>query len=150
VQIGTVADVDRRSRFDAILYIDVLEHIEDDRREAERAAALLSQGGSLIVLSPAFPLLYSEFDRALGHFRRYTRRSLAAVMPPTLTRRRLEYLDSVGFLASLGNRLLLKQELPTARQIALWDRVMVPASRVVDPVLARGFGRSVLAVYERS
>jgi hypothetical protein len=102
------------------------------------------------VLSPAFPLLYSEFDRALGHFRRYTRRSLAAVMPPTLTRRRLEYLDSVGFLASLGNRLLLKQELPTARQIALWDRVMVPASRVVDPVLARGFGRSVLAVYERS
>jgi 2-polyprenyl-3-methyl-5-hydroxy-6-metoxy-1,4-benzoquinol methylase len=149
VKIGTTADIDSASRFDAILYIDVLEHIEDDRGEMARAAGLLAPGGHLVVLSPAFPSLYSEFDRSVGHFRRYTRKSLAAVMPETVTRRRLVYLDSVGFLASLGNRLLLRQDLPTSRQIALWDRLMIPLSRVVDPVVLRAFGRSVLGVYQR-
>jgi SAM-dependent methyltransferase len=149
VQIGTTADLDPSSRFDTILYIDVLEHIEDDRAEMARAAELLAPRGALIVLSPAFQQLFSDFDRSVGHFRRYTRASLAEVMPPSLRRVRLAYLDSVGFLASLSNRALLRQALPTRRQIALWDRVMIPASRVLDPLLARSFGRSVLAVYER-
>jgi len=149
VQIGTTADLDPSSRFDTILYIDVLEHIEDDRAEIARAAKLLAPRGALIVLSPAFQQLFSDFDRSVGHFRRYTRASLAEVMPPSLRRVRLRYLDSVGFLASLSNRALLRQALPTRRQIALWDRVMIPASRVLDPLLARSFGRSVLAVYER-
>ena len=149
VQIGTTADLDPRSRFDTILYIDVLEHIEDDRAEVARAAQLLAPRGALIVLSPAFQQLFSDFDRSVGHFRRYTRASLAEVMPPSVRQVRLRYLDSVGFLASLSNRALLRQALPTRRQIALWDRVMIPASRVLDPLLARSFGRSVLAVYER-
>jgi len=149
VQIGTTADLDPRSRFDTILYIDVLEHIEDDRAEIARAAELLAPRGAVIVLSPAFQQLFSDFDRSVGHFRRYTRASLAEVMPPSVRQVRLRYLDSVGFLASLSNRALLRQALPTRRQIALWDRVMIPASRVLDPLLARSFGRSVLAVYER-
>lgn len=150
VQIGTIADLEPKSRFDTILYIDVLEHIEDDRLEMQRAANLLVPGGSLVVLSPAFQQLYSEFDKALGHYRRYTRSSLAAVMPTTVKCVRLIYLDCVGFMASFANRALLRQELPSSRQIALWDRVMIPASRVLDPVFARGFGRSVLGIYERA
>jgi hypothetical protein len=150
VQIGTTLDVNPRSRFDTILYIDVLEHIEDDRGEMSRAAELLAPRGTLIVLSPAFQLLFSEFDRSVGHYRRYTRASLAAVMPASLRQLRLRYIDSVGFMASLANRALLRQELPSRRQIALWDRVMIPASRVLDPLLAHSFGRSVLAVYERA
>jgi SAM-dependent methyltransferase len=150
VQIGTTADIDAQSRFDTILYIDVLEHIEDDRAEMARAASLLSPRGTVIVLSPAFQLLFSEFDRSLGHYRRYTRASLAAVMPPSLRKVRLKYFDAVGFMASLANRALLRQDLPTKQQIALWDRVMIPASRIVDPLLAHGFGRSVIAVYERA
>ena len=140
----------RRSRFDTILYIDVLEHIEDDRGEMSRAAELLAPRGTLIVLSPAFPLLFSEFDRSVGHYRRYTRASLAAVMPASLRQVRLRYIDSVGFMASLANRALLRQELPSRRQIALWDRVMIPVSRVLDPLLVHSFGRSILAVYERA
>jgi len=149
VQIGTTADVNRRSRFDTILYIDVLEHIEDDRAEMARAAELLAPRGTLIVLSPAFQQLFSEFDRSVGHFRRYTRASLAEVMPASLRQLRLRYLDSVGFIASLSNRALLRQSLPSRRQISVWDRLMIPASRVLDPLFARSFGRSVLAVYER-
>ena len=149
VQTGTLAGLEPSSRFDAILYIDVLEHIENDREELLRATEHLAPGGAIVVLSPAFGVLFSEFDRAVGHFRRYTRDTLTAVFPPTLRRRRLTYLDSVGFVASLANRALLKQSLPSARQIALWDSVMIPTSRWVDPMLGRWFGRSIIAVYER-
>ena len=149
VKVGTTSDFDASPRFDAILYIDVLEHIEHDREEVARAAALLKPGGNLIVLSPAFQQLFSEFDRSVGHYRRYTRASLAAVMPPSLRRRTLRYLDCVGFAASLSNRLLLRQGLPTRSQVALWDGAMIPVSRIIDPLFARWFGRSVLAVYQR-
>lgn len=150
VQVGTLVDLDPGLRFNAILYIDVLEHIEHDAEELARAATLLTRGGCVIVLSPAFNSLYSEFDRAVGHFRRYTKRTLSAAFPPSLRRKRLTYLDGVGFLASAANRLMLHQSVPTRQQIELWDRKMIPVSRFLDPLVRRFFGRSVLAVYERA
>src|ERR1700693_5566434 len=72
---GDLAALDPARRFDAILYVDVLEHIQDDSGEMRRAALHLSPGGALIVLSPAHPWLYTPFDRAIGHYRRYTKES---------------------------------------------------------------------------
>ena len=149
VLAGGLVDLDPARRFDAILYIDVLEHIEDDRGELERAKAFLKPGGRLIVLSPAFQFLYSPFDAAVGHFRRYTARSLAAVMPQDLRREKLFYLDSVGMLTSLLNRFVLKQGTPDIDQIRLWDRVIVRVSRFVDPLTFFSFGRSVIGIYAK-
>jgi SAM-dependent methyltransferase len=146
---GTVADLPPGDLFDSILYIDVLEHIEGDAEEARRALAHLRPGGFLIVLAPAHQFLYSPFDRAIGHFRRYSRRALARAVPEGLECRLLRYLDSAGFFASLGNRLLLKAARPGARQILLWDRVMVPVSRVLDRLLLYRFGKSVLGVWRK-
>ena len=118
VVVGTLAQLADEIVFDTILYIDVLEHIEHDTQELVRAATLLAPGGHVLVLSPAHQWLYSPFDQAIGHFRRYDRKSLASLRPPTLEPVRLIYLDSVGVLASLGNRLLLRSSLPTRGQIA--------------------------------
>jgi SAM-dependent methyltransferase len=144
---GAVQDLPAGRTFDSILYIDVLEHIEDDRAEMQRAARRLRPGGTLIVLSPAHQWLFTPFDEAIGHYRRYSRRSLAAVGPEGLRLERLIYLDSAGMLASLGNRLLLKSRMPTAAQIRTWDSLLVPVSRLLDPVLLRRVGKSVVAVW---
>ena len=144
---GTVATLAAAERFDTILYIDVVEHIADDRAELARAARHLAPGGHLIVLSPAHPFLYSAFDRAVGHVRRYRRDTLLAVAPAGLAPARLEYLDSVGMLASLANRWLLRKDCPDAGQIALWDGLMVPLSRRLDPLLGHRLGKSILAVW---
>jgi SAM-dependent methyltransferase len=148
VVVGTLEDYDEGG-FDAVLYIDVLEHIEEDRGEVRRAAARLRPGGRLVVLSPAHPWLFTGFDRAIGHFRRYTRASLRSLEPPGLRLARLDYLDSVGLLASAGNRFLLRSSHPSHRQIRFWDRVLVRASRAIDPLLRHRLGKSVLAVWER-
>jgi len=148
VEIGTL-DTVQLGTFDSVIYIDVLEHIEDDRAELERAARHLTRGGQLVVLSPAHAWLYSPFDRAIGHCRRYSARSLKAVAPAELRLVRLRYLDALGTLTSAANRLFLAQRMPTPAQIAFWDGLMVPMSRVVDPLIGYGLGRSVLAVWQK-
>ncbi len=148
-RIGTLADLDDGDRFDTILYMDVLEHIADDRAELARAADQLRPGGHLIVLAPAHQWLFTPFDEAIGHYRRYTRRSLRAAAPDGLALSRLVYLDSIGMLASLGNRLVLKSSMPSSGQIAAWDRLMVPLSTLADPLLGYSIGKSVLAVWKK-
>ena len=147
---GTLAEVDSQARFDPSLYLDVLEHIEDDRDELARAATHLSDQGRIVVLAPAHQFLYSPFDAAVGHFRRYDRAMLRAALPSSLQVDRMEYLDSVGLIASLGNRLVLRSALPTRAQISLWDGWMVPMSRLVDLLLLRGAGKSIVAVLRKA
>jgi SAM-dependent methyltransferase len=147
VVCGTLLSVGERS-FDTILYIDVLEHIQNDRDELSRAALHLSPGGYLVVLSPAHQSLFSPFDQAIGHFRRYTFSMLRDISPTCLRLTRLRYLDCVGLAASGANRLILRQSMPTAVQLAFWDKWMVPLSRALDKVLFYSVGKSVLAVWQ--
>jgi SAM-dependent methyltransferase len=150
-RLGTVESLSASEQFDTILYIDVLEHIPDDALEIRRAAARLRAGGHLIVLSPAHQWLFSPFDKAIGHHRRYTRESMRQTAEGVdgLRLERCWYLDACGFFASAANRLLLRQAMPTLSQILFWDRVLVPGSRVLDHLLFHRFGKSVLAIWKR-
>jgi SAM-dependent methyltransferase len=145
---GTTAALPPDSRFDTVLYIDVLEHIEHDAAELERATTFVRSGGSLIVLSPAHPLLYSPFDASVGHFRRYTARTLRALTPPGVALTELFFLDGLGACASLFARVARRRE-PTKAQIRTWDRLIVPVSRATDRLTRKFVGRSVIAVWTR-
>jgi SAM-dependent methyltransferase len=147
--VGTTSELGAHERFDTILYIDVLEHIDDDRGELLRAARHLKRGGHLIVLSPAHQFLYAPFDLAIGHFRRYSRTMLRAAAPGSLRETAVLYMDSVGLLASAANRFLLGQSMPTERQILAWDRRMIPVSRVFDPLFLNRIGKTVVGVWSR-
>lgn len=146
---GTLRNIDRASQFDSIVYIDVLEHIEDDRGELKLAAAHLRPGGRVIVLSPAHQWLFTPFDAAIGHFRRYNRSMLRSIGPPEMRVERLMYLDSAGMLASAANRLLLRQSMPTEAQLQFWDRHIIPVSRVLDVLLRNSLGKSIVGVWRR-
>jgi len=147
---GTLADFAEESRFETILYIDVLEHIEEDRAELERAARRLKSGGRLVVLSPAHRWLFSPFDKAIGHFRRYNLSDEVSLAPHGITLVAARYIDSVGLLASTANRLWLRASMPTLRQILIWDRLMVPLSRQLDRLTFGRLGKSVLFVWRKT
>ena len=144
---GTTFDI--RGAVDVIMYIDVLEHIENDSAEMERAAKLLNPGGTLIVLVPAHQWLFSPLDEAVGHFRRYTKKTLNAVAPHSLRLQKIMYLDSVGLLASLANKALLKQSMPTEAQIKTWDSLLIPVSTVLDRITLYQVGKSVLGIWTK-
>jgi len=146
---GTIDAVPRGDLFDSVLYADVLEHIENDAEELEKAFRLVRPGGHLIVLSPAHAWLYSRFDAGVGHFRRYSIESLVACTPTGGFVERVAYLDSVGLIASAANRFLLRSTVPSQRQIAIWDRLMIPMSRWLDKILRWRVGKSVVVVWRK-
>jgi SAM-dependent methyltransferase len=133
--------------FDTIVYIDVLEHIENDREELARAASHLRPGGCLIVLSPAHPRLFSRFDAAIGHYRRYNRAMMRALTPAALRIERLRYLDCAGAILSVGNKLMLRQSMPTRAQLRFWDRWVVSVSRGLDRLFLYSLGKTIIAVW---
>lgn len=145
---GTIRNVGAR-RFDSILYIDVLEHIEADRDELSNAASLLRPGGHLIVLSPAHQFLFSEFDKSVGHCRRYNRKSLRRCSPDSCKLEEISYLDCAGIVLSLANRVLLGQSTPTLDQIETWDQYVVPISRILDSVFRYRIGKTVIGIWTR-
>ena len=117
---GDISSLEENSLFDTILFIDVLEHILDDSKELEEASKHLLPKGKIIVLSPAHDFLYSPFDKAVGHYRRYNKKSLMSIKPSILNTEHIFYLDSIGILISMINRYILRSKTPNKQQIKFW------------------------------
>jgi SAM-dependent methyltransferase len=147
---GTTADLSPTGQFDAILYIDVIEHIEKDLEELNRAKSMLAEKGYLIVLVPAHQFLYNEFDRAIGHYRRYNKKMLQAAAPAGVRLLTIRYLDSLGFVSSIVNKYFLKQNYPTAKQINFWDKFLVPLSKPLDLISGYVTGKTLVAVWQKT
>jgi 2-polyprenyl-3-methyl-5-hydroxy-6-metoxy-1,4-benzoquinol methylase len=147
LQTGTIDQL--TSTFDTIIYIDVLEHIENDAEELRKAATLLNAGGHIVVLSPAFQFLYSPFDKAIGHCRRYNKKMFRHITPEGLQLISKRYYDSVGYFAALMNKLVLRQKYPTHTQVMFWDKWMVPVSKISDKLFFHSFGKSIIAVWKK-
>ena len=147
---GELIDLPEKEKFDTIIYIDVLEHIEDDKKEILFASSKLKPGGKLITLSPAFQHLFSEFDQSIGHERRYNKQMIKSLTNPSINLVHCFYLDSIGYLASLTNRFLTRSSMPKPGQIAFWNKFMIPFSKVFDVVFSPFWGRSIVAIWNKN
>lgn len=122
------SDVRPDGRFDVILLLDVLEHIEDEAAVlTSLVAENLAAGGRVLVSVPAHPWLYGQHDRNLGHYRRYSSRSLRAL----LHRCGLSIEQSGGLFHAL---------LPVRAAQSLVERVRGAATRQGDISHAWNFG----------
>jgi SAM-dependent methyltransferase len=142
-------EISPTEKFDTILYVDVLEHIENDRSELQLASEYLTPKGHLVVLSPAYNFLFSKFDKTIGHYRRYTIKTLWKITPAHLEPVDSFYLDTLGLLPSLANKLFLRQSYPSPKQIAFWDKFIIPVSRLFDRIFFHSFGRSVVVIWRK-
>lgn len=77
---GDLSDTNMWSKhqqvFDSIICSEVLEHLEDDLRALQIINSLLKTNGVLIITVPALMSLYSEFDKKIGHYRRYSMKTI--------------------------------------------------------------------------
>jgi SAM-dependent methyltransferase len=140
------APITETAAHSAVVALNVLEHIEDDVSALRSFAGLVEPGGRIVMLVPAFPFAMSAFDRELGHYRRYTRRSLReAFVSAGLEPERLHYVNAVGLLGWFLLMRLLRRRTDQA-PVALFDRAVVPVLRRLESRIRPPFGQSVLGV----
>jgi SAM-dependent methyltransferase len=135
-------------RFDSVVCLNVLEHIEADVDSLEAIRDLLVPGGRIVLLVPAFRALYGELDRALGHLRRYTPAMLRERYDRAgLRLRHLEYFNMAGMPGWwFVGRVLKRSMIPTG-SLRLYD-ALVPLFRL-ERLLPWRVGQSLIAIGER-
>jgi SAM-dependent methyltransferase len=134
-------------RFDTVICLNVLEHIEDDHASLVVMGRLLRPGGRLVLLVPALRALYGTLDEALGHHRRYGRAELTAKFAAAgLGMRHLEYFNLAGLPGWwVVGRVLRRRLIPAAS--LQWYDALVPLFRL-ERLLPWRVGQSLIAIGE--
>jgi SAM-dependent methyltransferase len=133
-----------------IFSLNVFEHIEDDQRAIDQIYQKLAPGGGLLVYVPAFHCLWSTLDDKVCHFRRYTKKTLRTLVRPKFSVERLQYADSLGFIAALTFRLLRKESTAlTAKSIGWYDKWVFPLSHVLDILFHPFLGKNVFVICKK-
>ena len=135
---------------DSCVCLNALEHIRDDRQALDGMASILGPGGVVVLLVPAFPALYGPIDRNLGHYRRYSRRSIASLAAATSLRiRKVHYVNAAGFFGWWVNSRILRRRAQSEKQIEIFDRYLVPLLSRLEGMVTPPFGQSLLVVLDK-
>ena len=138
-------------RPDSIIYNNVLEHIEDDVQELRLLMDVLDVGGRVLIFVPAGRYLFSDFDRHIGHFRRYSRRELVDKVKGVGFRvLDVRNVDSLGVLPWLVKYRLLGSTTIEPGMVRLYDTVAVPLLRRLEGAVPPPFGKNLLVVAEKN
>lgn len=120
---------------------NVLEHIENDTQTLRDIRLIMASGGKLAIYVPALPMLFSDLDHRVGHFRRYTKNELISkVESAGFEVEECFWNDSLGILASLSLKLLGykgKAGLGSAKSLLVYDRIIYPISKILDQLCMR-------------
>ena len=114
--VATLQSFAKTEQFELVVATDVIEHIEDDRSAARDLAGLVCRGGKILITVPALPFLFGYHDTALGHYRRYTKKTL------------LDLFDS--YLSIQSARYYGFSLIPAALVLSRWMRRPYPAGKV--------------------
>jgi SAM-dependent methyltransferase len=135
---------------DTALCFNVLEHIEDDQLALENIWHVLAPGGRLLLIVPAVPAIMGTVDRSLGHYRRYTRASLRAVMTRAGFRvERDSYMNFPGIFGWLWNNRIVRRTEESSGQIGTFDRLFVPWVSRLERWLPPPIGLSLVCIAAR-
>jgi 2-polyprenyl-3-methyl-5-hydroxy-6-metoxy-1,4-benzoquinol methylase len=135
--------------FDSIVASNVVEHIEDDRLVMRNCASMLKPGGHAVVLVPAYQWLYNSFDKELGHYRRYTKKSLKRVFEEEGFKViHSQYFNAAGMAGWWLFGSVFKKKILPKGKISLYNK-LVPLFRVLDKMLMKRMGLSVIVIGQK-
>ena len=141
---------DLNETYDTIMYLNVLEHIADDKNEIVNAYKKLNKGGHLIILVPAHNKLFSKFDEAVGHFKRYEIEFFKKIFIEGSLTKKLLFLDSMGYFLYYLNKIFFSDETyPSKIKILIWDKIFTPISIILDKIFFYRYGKNILYILKK-
>jgi len=143
---GTVL---KRGSYDTVICLNVLEHIQEDQRAFENMVHLLAPQGHLIIMVPAFQSLYGPIDKALAHYKRYTKKDFRKFLSKLpLKMKQFYYMNFIGFFGwFLYGRILKRQFLPK-HESKLFDR-LVPFLSRTERIFHLPLGQSLFFIAQK-
>jgi SAM-dependent methyltransferase len=132
---------------ESVVAMNVLEHIDDDIGALRALSRCVVPGGSIVLWVPAYMALYGDFDRKVGHVRRYTPKTLRAAVEGAGLR--VERCHPINFLGGLAWWAAVKMGgagEPKPALVKTYDRLVVPITRAVESRVRPPFGQTVLCV----
>jgi 2-polyprenyl-3-methyl-5-hydroxy-6-metoxy-1,4-benzoquinol methylase len=127
--------VDEGQRFDSVVMLNVLEHIEDDVAALQTLGALLEPGGRVVLYVPALNGLYGPWDRKVGHYRRYAPWRMREVLAEAgMTPVELRYMNALSVPAwwAFSHSDV---ERSTAGNMSLWDKTGIRWGRRLESIV---------------
>jgi phospholipid N-methyltransferase len=138
-------------RFDTIVAINVMEHVESDLECMRILSRCLDSGGRMVLLMPASRFLYSKLDRKYGHHRRYDLPLLKTYSSSLgLDLERGRYFNMVGWFGWLLFARLLGADHIQENSFGLFERLLPLFNRVEEALPRVPFGLGLLAVLKKS
>jgi SAM-dependent methyltransferase len=144
-----------QDEFEFVYTSNVLEHIEDDVEALKNIKNKMAVNGKLVIYVPALPVLFSNFDASVGHYRRYTKKEL--IDKVTNAGFKVEdcfWNDSLGVLASLAVKLLGyegKLKIGNVKFLLVYDRVIYPISKILDSIFFKYLiGKNLFLIAENT
>ena len=135
--------------FDSIVMTNVLEHIYDDAGTLATLRGHLTRGGNIVLYVPALNGYFTEWDRNVGHYRRYSKRRLAGITSEAgLTLKCLRYVNLLGLASWPFSGRLLKAGEGVAGSLDLWDRYATPLTRSIERQVKIPIGLNLFCVAE--
>jgi SAM-dependent methyltransferase len=134
-------------RFDSVLCINVLEHIEDDLAALRNIRLALKPGGTIGILVPAHRWLFNSIDRAVGHYRRYTRREIVGKIEQSGLVCDADFY--VHFFAMLGwfvSGTILRRPYPPLGAQKVYDRLTPIFQWIETAIIRRRLGGSLVVL----
>ena len=144
---GYLADAGDAASADAVVAVNVMEHVRDDAAFLRDAHRLLAPGGHVLLYVPAVRAIYGTLDEAFEHFRRYERGELRAKIEAAGFRPlRIAYTNLPGVLAWWLSGRVLRKRTVSARDARLYDRWMIPWIAALERIAAPPLGQSLVAI----
>lgn len=135
---------------DTVVCINVLEHVQDDITALSHMHAILQPGGALVLLVPALRALYGSIDRAVGHFRRYTRKELREkLLQSGFLITDIYYMNSLALLGWFYNSRVIKRVVESPAQVFVFDRFVVPWLKILEGIKRPPLGLSLIVVGQK-
>jgi len=136
--------------FDSIVMVNVLEHIQDDEAMVRTIYQSLTPGGTVIVFVPALQQLFSPFDKAAGHFRRYEKHRLQHMLETSGFRiAKAIYMDMAGILPWYLLNVLGRSRAINARLARLYDRWGIPITKFIERRCGAPLGKNLLIIGQK-
>jgi SAM-dependent methyltransferase len=147
LELALPADISISRKVDTVVMMNVLEHIKDDVQALKDLAAVVEPGGRIVIWVPGYMQLYGDFDRKVGHVQRYTPKTLGASVRGAGLE--VEVLKPINFLGGIAWWVAVRRGgagYPDPKLVKIYDRTVVPLTRLIEKVVRPPFGQTVLCV----